>query len=407
MKLFKKKEKDDSLDILDNIKEPFSWEVFYDEKIVDPYKNFKKMLDERGITFFLTSPFQYRNRLVWKLWIIVIGIVVGIVPRTMHLIQETKQQNSMSEFANLGTKTTSMDNFTITPLASSQYNKQHIMVFNIKGDTSEGVPSSTGKYNVTLSPLRGVVDAASIEMRYEILPIDTKQRLLVVYTNHEKQNDETGIFNLYVELAGKEVQPGFRVPLEIVLSNTQQTSELFNENGIDLSVLSSHLMDIKDTPIQKAKDDLEAAYEVYDLTLDRLAAKHMGASVSLEDAKKMVEESLDLNYISDTSTIKDLPKDALVNTGESSTGRVETLQKEVSLIHDGKSYSLKSFKDEQNEALRNELQDLQSALNKVMSAAQSLRNAQKTRYNALVQLKANLKESMKLEDIKGKGTIEN
>ena len=89
----KQKIEDEELDfsVIDDYKEPFTWANFWDEQILGRYQAMRKFLDERGILFFLTSPFQYRNRLITKLVIIVLGVLLGVVPRMQSLITQTKE----------------------------------------------------------------------------------------------------------------------------------------------------------------------------------------------------------------------------------------------------------------------------------------------------------------------------
>ena len=92
MGLFGKKKEDDAgLDVISEIKEPFSFANFFEEHVVERYKKIKTFLEEKGILFFLLSPFQQRNRLIVELIVIVFGVLVGVVPRSMNLIQEAKE----------------------------------------------------------------------------------------------------------------------------------------------------------------------------------------------------------------------------------------------------------------------------------------------------------------------------
>ena len=97
----KKKEEELDLSVITDVKDPFSWSNFWDEQIVGRIKAVKQFLDEKGILFFLTSPFQYRNRLITKLIVIVLGILIGVVPRSLDLLQKTKARNAASEFSSI------------------------------------------------------------------------------------------------------------------------------------------------------------------------------------------------------------------------------------------------------------------------------------------------------------------
>ena len=69
------------ISIVQDIKEPFSWHRFWDEKIVANWIAFKGYLDKKGILYLMLSPFRYRARLIFRLWLIVICVLVGVVPR--------------------------------------------------------------------------------------------------------------------------------------------------------------------------------------------------------------------------------------------------------------------------------------------------------------------------------------
>ena len=208
MGLFGKKKEDDAgLDVISEIKEPFSFANFFEEHVVERYKKIKTFLEEKGILFFLLSPFQQRNRLIVELIVIVFGVLVGVVPRSMNLIQEAKERNAASEMAALIEKNTqfTVESILVRPLASSHYEKQHLLAFYIDSANGSSVPSKADRYQVELSPARGVTDAENVRYSYEVLPVSENGRLLLVYTDHRKQNDMTGIYNLTIQAAADDI----------------------------------------------------------------------------------------------------------------------------------------------------------------------------------------------------------
>ena len=68
--MFKKQKGDDGLDVITELKEPFSFANFYEDHVLGRIKRLKKFLDEKGILFFFLSPFQQRNRLILQLAVI-------------------------------------------------------------------------------------------------------------------------------------------------------------------------------------------------------------------------------------------------------------------------------------------------------------------------------------------------
>lgn len=345
----KKKKEDNGLDVIEDLKEPFSFANFFEEHIVMRWRAFKKFLDEKGILFFLLSPFQYRNRLIAKITLIVLGILIGVVPRANHLVTQAKERNAASEMAGLIENNTiaKAGKITVQPLESSQYEKQHMLAFLIIGDTSDGVPSSTNRYTVTLESSRGVLYPEDVRYTYEVFPIDSGQRLLLVYVDNREQNDDTGIYNLYVEITAEELELTEKSPLEIVLSNTQETKQLFNEDGVDLSVLTNSILGDDETPIKTAREDLETLLENYELEEERInnLPTDMTVDITTKALTEFAYANILLPELTDTSTTKDIV--SMDTTLSSSVTSV--LNVDVSITHNGKVYD----KEAQEEANRN------------------------------------------------------
>ena len=55
MALFKKSKKEDDLSVVNDYKEPFSWQNFWDEQIIARYKKIHDFLQENGVLYFLMS----------------------------------------------------------------------------------------------------------------------------------------------------------------------------------------------------------------------------------------------------------------------------------------------------------------------------------------------------------------
>lgn len=391
-----KKKNDDrnqDLDILEDIKEPFSIQNFFEDHVVSKVKEFKQLLDDHGIIFFLVSPFQYRNRLLIKVALIVLGITIGVVPRTVSLVNQTKARNALSELANVAPSYTS-GRLRIEPLESSQYDKQHLMVFKILGNTADGIPSTNDKYKIELKASRGALDVESIEYAYDIIPISNSERLLVVYADNRNQNDETGIYNLFIEVAEEELSNDKRRPIEIILSNSQETTTLFNEEGVDLAILSAKMLKRSDRPIEKAHADLEEALSGYDLLDDRLRSIGLTPVVShdaiVEHAKKMTQ----LPDISDDSSVRDIPRDADIHIDDDGGGRPVDVTIVAQVQYGDETYSSNQSKDIPNDMVRSELSDLQVQTNRVTESIKRLNTAQRNHFNELVALGATLNQSV-------------
>lgn len=139
------------ISIVQDVKEPFSWSRFWDEKIVANWQAFKGYLDKKGILYLMMSPFRYPTRLRLRLWLIAICVMIGVVPRMVTLIHDAKEQYRSNEFVLVNNKVFSSSQFTVTPLTSSHKDNVHIMAFNIYGSADSGVSSSTGDYDVRMT----------------------------------------------------------------------------------------------------------------------------------------------------------------------------------------------------------------------------------------------------------------
>ena len=313
MQFWKKSEDErDDVSIIDEYKEPFSWQGFWDEQVVGRVMVIRGFLKEKGILFFFMSPFQYKNRLVFKLVLIVFGVLVGVVPRTMNIIEAARERNEGSQLANVDAEVMT-GNMTVEPLVASQYEQTHILAFDIEGETSDGVPSTTDGFTVDLLPSRGVTGGESVQYRYRVLPVSSSNRLLLVYVDTREHEDKTGIYDLDIHVATEEPM---EAPLEIVLSDAQETTPIYGESGINLASLSEYMtgMDGEDTRIQEAEDELDNALSIYQTNEERLLAMDMEIGFTTEDMLDYVGEHLVLNEITDQSTTKDtedltLPED--------------------------------------------------------------------------------------------------
>lgn len=257
------------LEIVEEIKEPFSFSRFFEVHIKDNIKRAKRFLERKGVLGFLLSPFQYRSRLLVKILLIVFGILLGVVPRGQHLIQAAKIRNAGSELATISEEVFSQGALTIKPLKSSQKDKTHVLAFLLSGTAEDGVSARTKDYTVKLSPNRGVSDGGSVWYRYQVVPLDDKQRILLLYVDRTKQDDTTGIWNLSILEKGKAVK--YPAVMEVVLSDTQKTNDLYQGGPVNLSSLSFAVFPGKTEPIKEAKEELEAALKSYRIEADRLA----------------------------------------------------------------------------------------------------------------------------------------
>ena len=396
----KKANKNKDLSIVTEIKEPFSFKRFFDEKIVESFNSFRKKLEERGILFFLISPFQYRNRLIIILGALIITFVGGIMTRSLSLINETRAENNRSEIAAIANKTFVNQKISIKALASSHYQKQHLIVFSITGETKNGVPSSDNGYNVELYPLRNVTDEGNVKYRYKIIPLDSSNRLLVLYIDNRNQNDSFGVFGLNV---GIKDEPMMDTPIQLTISITQQSTSLFNQDGINLSLISNKLTSSSNDKlaIKKAKDELEAQLKIYKLTEERLAALDIKLDVSYDKMRELVNKELILENINDESTTEqvdkiwdELPKPNKINVG---------------LIYQNVKYSetdyMKDNKKDTNTLVVKEYGNVKSIVDAINSKLNTYNNVKFNKYRELQDLSRIIKKEITVDSLGNEKTV--
>lgn len=399
MKLFhKKKDKDESL-VLDDFKEGFSWSVFWDEQVIGRIKKIHDFLKDHGILFFLLSPFQYKNRLITKLVLIFAGIMIGIVPRSISMVNSIKARNAASELAEA--QSTSAGKITVSAMKSSQYKRQHVLIFKIDGDTKDGVPSTTSDYDVTLTSNRGVDDPQNVSYKYKILPIDNSSRMLVVYVDNRKQHDDTGIYNLDVHIAGSAKMD---TPIEVVLSDSQKTSPLFDGKTIKLAALSEQVVNQSSdasakTAIKAAQRDLNHKLHVYKLNEQRLKQMGMTIKPTYSQVKALVNKYSVLTYINDKSSV-----DSVV--GKTAPDDVMLPDMSSSITYKGKTYSTNDDNTTDNSdnndddsvnvnnARDTELPQVSQYLSDVLSAISALNTARQNKFAALSNVEEILTENI-------------
>ena len=112
----RKKEKDE-LGLITEAREPFSLSNFFRVQAAGKFRHMKRILKEKGVLFFLFSPFQARSRLVVQLFLLAAGILFGIIPRATSMVSAVQDMAYQSEVHGLTQKR--VGDLTITPAASS------------------------------------------------------------------------------------------------------------------------------------------------------------------------------------------------------------------------------------------------------------------------------------------------
>lgn len=381
------------ISIVQDVKEPFSWSRFWDEKIVANWQAFKGYLDKKGILYLMMSPFRYPTRLRLRLWLIAICVMIGVVPRMVTLIHDAKEQYRSNEFVLVNNKVFSSSQFTVTPLTSSHKDNVHIMAFNIYGSADSGVSSSTGDYDVRMTANREVSKPDEITYRYQIVPFDSNQRILVVELDLSKTTNTGGIYDLWVNHVD---DLSMTKPLQITISKQQEEGPIY-DGEVHLSALSSLMSGYgAKTDIQKASDALKSQLQTYKLEYDRLLAMGTQVEITPEQIVEFSNKSLLFDGLSDGSTTD------IVTTAPPKTVEPVIAPKTAVTIN-GKKITEDQYKTSTSESLKDidprMKSDILSAIentNKVVSAINSLNTARYNKYTELYGLARTLSAPFKV-----------
>ncbi len=296
-----KPQDNDGLDILTEAKEPFSLSGFFETHVMERARQVKRIMDQKGILFFLFSPFQARARLIAELFILLIGVLFGVIPRAGTLVNALQDQAYASEIAGLGPR--AVGSITLTPAASSNYKKMHMIAFVVEG---KNLPSDSSKYEVHLARSYGASDWADVTYSWTMYPVDDMKRILLVAIDQSKQKSGYGAFDLYVQLAGDEVESYMKVPFEITLSVAQDTTDLYNKTGIHLSALTGAVCGTGQ--IAKKQAEFEEALAKYQVAVEQ--AEAMPVDISVSPARDELENYCLANRVyrglDDYSTTEDI-----------------------------------------------------------------------------------------------------
>lgn len=377
----KKKKEEKDLAIIDEVQEPFSWSRFWDEKVIATYKSFKKYLEERGILYFFMSPFQYRSRLVLKLWVLGFAILVGLVPRTLQLVAETKARNAASEIAAIIKNTYTNGKLGIQPMASSHYEKKHVLVFRLIGSIQDGVPATTDGFNVALNPLRGNSDVDKVKYNFNVVPIDLTTRLLIVYVDNSEQDDNTGVFGLNIRIKGEAYMD---TPIEVVLSNNQETTDLYQGGNVNLSALSKEIGgDTQNRAIATAEDELKKAVNIYKLNEDRLRESGITLETTTDKLNEYIDKHKILTNITDESRTSDI--DGPLKKSEPVVDKLSP-----TMIENGQKYTEEDYRQSKDasqdkKGLSKEIQNIMAYLSDIQSKLNSVNSARESKYQLLYE----------------------
>lgn len=296
-------------DIVTDIKEPFSFSNFFETQVLERAKRFKAVLADKGILFFLTSPFQARSRLIAEMLVLCVGIAFGVIPRASSMVSELQDHAYASEIAGLEKK--SIGSLTITPAASSNYKKMHLLAFIIDG---ESLPSNPSRYEIHLARGYGASDWNDVTYSWNILPVNDEQRILLMAIDQTKQASGYGAFELFIQLEGEEIEDYAKTPFEVTLSPAQETSKLYDKNGIHLSALTEAVCGAGN--ISEKQDEFKKTLEEYRIALEQMEAMPIDLTVSptTDELEAFCLSNRIYRSLTDTSTTNDITNISPVDT---------------------------------------------------------------------------------------------
>lgn len=337
---FKKKNKDeqDDLSIIQEYREPVTFASLWKRWVVQPTKSIHDYLQKNGVLFFLLSPFQYKNRLKAKVLLIVLGIFLGIVPRTMSMVHDLRERNLSSEIES--TQSQTAGNVTVNPLMSGYdaSTKTHIIAFDLQGDSNDGVPSTANAYSVNLKSGTGISNTSGMKYQYKIVPVSQTSRLMLLAITGQRQTGASGVYNLTIQAKNDDKMD---TPMQIILSSKQKDSALYQNGKIEMSALSGPIIsedgdDDSDSdskhPIKDALKTIDNDISNYQVNEQRLNASGMKLGITTDKLKQMVQQEIAMNGVKDNSTTADL---ADIDTKQPAQPSVTS-----SIIMGGKTYKM-------------------------------------------------------------------
>ena len=392
-KLKKNRQENDGFDIITDIKEPFSFSHFFETQIVERARRFKAMLADKGILFFLTSPFQARSRLIAQILILGVGILFGVLPRASSMMAELQNQAYASEFSGLKEKT--VGSLSITPAMSSNYKGLHMLAFVLEGD---GLPSSAAKYEVHLANGYGSSDWGSVVYSWNVLPVNDTERILLVAVDQSKQKSGYGAFELYIQLMGEEISDYAKTPFEITLSMAQETTGLYDKNGIHLSAITNAICG--SGTISEKQAAFEKTLNEYRTVLEQTEAMPIDLTVSptaeeLEAtclANRVYRSLTDMSTTSDVASIQAVDKapEFDMNIEITSSG-IKYGEEFISEIENAGNLS------DEDRIVFDAFSAMENAKNSVISAMNNVNSAAMTWYGMLSSCKLVLNQTVKPE----------
>lgn len=303
--LFKKKDlSGDGFDMMTEMKEPFSFSGFFEEHVAERFRRAKAILQERGVIFFLFSPFQAKGRMVAVLGALCMGLMFGVVPRAGALISQTRDRAYASEIAGLDSR--SVGSIQVVPAASSNYKRMHMLAFVIEG---KNLPSDPEKYEVHLSQGSGAADWDTLTYSWSMYPVDDERRILLVAIDQTKQPSGVGMFRLFIQLAGEELKEYAKQPYEVTLSSAQETGPLYDRTGVHLSALTEAICGSGE--IEKKQAEFADALEEYRMAVEqaeKMPVDDIQVSPSPEDLETYCLSKRLYRPLKDSSTTEDILK---------------------------------------------------------------------------------------------------
>lgn len=389
------------MDILAEPKQPFSLRTFFTETVVDWFSRAKRFLEEKGVLYFFLSPFMQKSRLILELFLILLAILAGVIPRSMHLIHEIKERNAASEMATVIDSPFTFGSLTVTPAASSQYDRQHVLAFWLNGKGT--LPSNPEAYRVTLGVMNGVSYPDDISYSWKVIPVGESERLLLIYTDHRNQDDAVGNFNLTVYLEGEGPETINVSMIPVVLGDGQETGPLFTEQGIDLSMLADHLVG-EQTSIADARESLAEAVDAYRLDLERIQALPVSMNVSLtvDQVQAYVDANQVYQNLTDESTTREIPAEESLP---------EDLYLPISVTMNETTYTTEGFSEldraltDEEAMVKKELESLEQTVSKILKELENTNRETSMRYDKLVSCRLLLNQTINLSDFYGAQSI--
>lgn len=173
-------------------------------------------------------------------------------------------------------------------------------------------------------------------------------------------------------------------PIEVVLSNNQETTDLYQGGNVNLSALSKEIGgDTQNKAIATAEDELKKAVNIYKLNEDRLRESGITLETTTDKLNEYIDKHKILTNITDESRTSDI--DGPLKKSEPLVDKLSS-----TMIENGQKYTEEDYRQSKDasqdkKGLSKEIQNIMAYLSDIQSKLNSVNSARESKYQLLYE----------------------